>query len=54
MADQKAKVVLSLLHGKALALYTTHIAHIVFDKHENSNKENPKNRDLGCIYTIEY
>jgi hypothetical protein len=27
---------------------------ILLDEHENSNKENPRNRELGCIYTIEY
>jgi hypothetical protein len=26
----------------------------VLDEHENSNKENPRNREPGCIYTIEY
>jgi hypothetical protein len=26
----------------------------VLDKHDNSNKENPRNREPGCIYTIEY
>jgi hypothetical protein len=24
----------------------------VLDKHENSNKENPRNREPGCIHTI--
>jgi hypothetical protein len=27
---------------------------LLFDEHENSNKENPRNREPGCIYTIEY
>jgi hypothetical protein len=27
---------------------------MVLDKHENSNKENPRNREPGCIYMIEY
>jgi hypothetical protein len=26
----------------------------LLDEHENSNKENPRNREPGCIYTIEY
>jgi hypothetical protein len=26
----------------------------VLDEHDNSNKENPRNREPGCIYTIEY
>jgi hypothetical protein len=26
----------------------------VLDAHENSNKENPTNREPGCIYTVEY
>jgi hypothetical protein len=26
----------------------------LLDEHENSNKENPRNRELGYIYTIEY
>jgi hypothetical protein len=26
----------------------------VLDEHENSNKENPRNREPGCICTIEY
>jgi hypothetical protein len=26
----------------------------VLDEHENSNKGNPRNREPGCIYTIEY
>jgi hypothetical protein len=26
----------------------------LLDEHENSNKENPRNRELGCIYTIEH
>jgi hypothetical protein len=26
----------------------------VLDKHENTNKENSRNREPGCIYTIEY
>jgi hypothetical protein len=26
----------------------------VLDKHENRSKENPRNREPGCIYTIEY
>jgi hypothetical protein len=26
----------------------------LLDKHENLNKENPRNREPGCIYTIEY
>jgi hypothetical protein len=26
----------------------------VLDGHDNSNKENPRNREPGCIYTIEY
>jgi hypothetical protein len=27
---------------------------MVLDENENSNKENPRNREPGCIYTIEY
>jgi hypothetical protein len=27
---------------------------VLLDEHENSNKENPRNREPGCIYTIEY
>jgi hypothetical protein len=27
---------------------------LLLDEHENSNKENPRNREPGCIYTIEY
>jgi hypothetical protein len=26
----------------------------LLDEHENSNKESPRNREPGCIYTIEY
>jgi hypothetical protein len=26
----------------------------LLDEYENSNKENPRNREPGCIYTIEY
>jgi hypothetical protein len=26
----------------------------VLDEHENSNKENPRNGEPGCIYTIKY
>jgi hypothetical protein len=42
--------------------HLAHVAHFktpakgiqVLDEHENSNKENPRNREPGCIYTIEY
>jgi hypothetical protein len=28
--------------------------YLMLDEYENSNKENPRNREPGCIYTIEY
>jgi hypothetical protein len=37
------------------AITTTFEVHpSLLDEHENSNKENPRNREPGCIYTIEY
>jgi hypothetical protein len=39
-----ARTVTALFAGMAMLL----------DEHENSNKENPRNREPGCIYTIEY
>jgi hypothetical protein len=32
----------------------TSLVSYLLDEHENSNKENPRNREPGCIYTIEY
>jgi hypothetical protein len=29
-------------------------AQYVLDEHDNLNKENPRNKEPGCIYTIEY
>jgi hypothetical protein len=42
-----------VLHGKgAGSLKALKIT--LLDEHENSNKENPRNGEPGCTYTIEY
>jgi hypothetical protein len=40
-----------MLHGHHIIVHTEVL---LLDEHENSNKENPRNREPGCIYTIEY
>jgi hypothetical protein len=37
-----------------LSILITRATLALLDEHENSNKENPRNREPGCIYTIEY
>jgi hypothetical protein len=54
----------SIRSGAAMALFLQNISSdrimilgqwdLMLDEHENSNKENPRSREPGCIYTIEY